>query len=282
MYSRCHKTSGNNRRSARGLTFRYRTQELPISRLEGDGAGQGLLVESFLVDPTAYPYYGQIDALDPPDVPLADLLSGPQDVVVGKSLADRHQVAVGDRLQIGIGETALVASVRGIVPSASAAPGGNLAPLLVGFVYLDYESAREAFDLAPVASEVFFTKWDAAAPFVLAAQVAGIAPEAETRTAADLLAQNEQVVSIVRPLILVVASLKVGSFILAESALSFLDLGVRPPAAAWGFMISAGREYLKTAPWISFFPGLTLALTVIACNLLGDAARDYLDPRLKM
>ncbi len=84
------------------------------------------------------------------------------------------------------------------------------------------------------------------------------------------------------PLILVVASLKVGSFILAESALSFLDLGVRPPAAAWGFMISAGREYLKTAPWMTFFPGLALALTVIACNLLGDAARDYLDPRLKM
>ncbi len=83
------------------------------------------------------------------------------------------------------------------------------------------------------------------------------------------------------PLILVVASLKVGSFILAESALSFLDLGVRPPAAAWGFMISAGREYLKSVPWISFFPGLALALTVIACNLLGDAARDYLDPRMK-
>ncbi len=84
------------------------------------------------------------------------------------------------------------------------------------------------------------------------------------------------------PLILVVASLKVGSFILAESALSFLDLGVRPPAAAWGFMISAGREYLKSAPWMTFFPGLALALTVIACNLLGDAARDYLDPRMKI
>ncbi len=84
------------------------------------------------------------------------------------------------------------------------------------------------------------------------------------------------------PLILVVASLKVGSFILAESALSFLDLGVRPPSAAWGFMISAGREYLKIAPWMTFFPGLALALTVIACNLLGDAARDYLDPRLEM
>jgi ABC-type antimicrobial peptide transport system permease subunit len=189
--------------AATGLTLRYRTQELPISRLEGEGAGQGLLVESFLVDPTTYPFYGQLTALDPPGVALADLLAGPQDVVIGKSLADRHRVAIGDRLQIGIGQAAQMATVRGIVPSASAAPGGNLAPLLVGFAYLNYESAREALDLEPAASEVFFTTEDEAATTALAAQVAGIAPEAETRTAADLLAQNEQVVAIARPLILV-------------------------------------------------------------------------------
>jgi putative ABC transport system permease protein len=195
------------RGAATGLTLRYRTQELPFSRLESEGAGKGLLVESFLVDPAAYPFYGQIEALDPSGASLADLLAGPQDVVIGKSLADRHRVAVGDHLQIGIGEVAQVATVRGIVPSASAAPGGNLAPLLVGFVYLDYESNREALDLEPVASEVFFTTEDEAAATTLAAQVAGIAPESETRTAADLLAQNEQVVSITRPLSLVVGLL---------------------------------------------------------------------------
>jgi len=84
------------------------------------------------------------------------------------------------------------------------------------------------------------------------------------------------------PIILVAASLKVGAFILAEAALSFLDLGVRPPTATWGFMISAGREYLKTAPWITLFPGLALALAVFSFNLLGDAARDYLDPKAKL
>lgn len=83
------------------------------------------------------------------------------------------------------------------------------------------------------------------------------------------------------PIILIAASLKVGAFILGEAALSFLDLGVRPPTATWGFMISAGREYLKTAPWIAVFPGLALALAVISFNLLGDAARDYLDPKVK-
>lgn len=83
------------------------------------------------------------------------------------------------------------------------------------------------------------------------------------------------------PIILVAAGLKVGAFILAEAALSFLDLGVRPPTATWGFMISAGREYLKSAPWITLFPGLALALAVFSFNLLGDAARDYLDPKFK-
>jgi ABC-type dipeptide/oligopeptide/nickel transport system permease subunit len=84
------------------------------------------------------------------------------------------------------------------------------------------------------------------------------------------------------PIILIAASLKIGAFILGEAALSFLDLGVRPPTATWGFMISAGREYLKTAPWIAVFPGLALALVVISFNLLGDAVRDYLDPKAKL
>jgi len=84
------------------------------------------------------------------------------------------------------------------------------------------------------------------------------------------------------PLVLVAASLKIGVFILGEAALSFLDLGVRPPTPTWGFMISAGREFLKSAPWIAVFPGLFLGLTVISFNLLGDFLRDSLDPKLKI
>lgn len=83
------------------------------------------------------------------------------------------------------------------------------------------------------------------------------------------------------PLVLVAGSLKIGGFILGEAALSFLDLGVRPPAPAWGYMISAGREYLVSSSWITIFPGVFLALTVLSCNLLGDALRDRLDPGLK-
>lgn len=83
------------------------------------------------------------------------------------------------------------------------------------------------------------------------------------------------------PIIIVAGSLKVGTFILGEAALSFLDLGVRPPTPTWGFMISASREFLKSAPWMAVFPGLFLAVTVIAFNLLGDAVRDLLDPAMK-
>lgn len=67
--------------------------------------------------------------------------------------------------------------------------------------------------------------------------------------------------------------------ILTVASLSFLGLGVQPPTPEWGSMLSSGREYLYRAPHVSTFPGLALALTVLAFNLLGDAVRDALDPR---
>jgi peptide/nickel transport system permease protein len=84
------------------------------------------------------------------------------------------------------------------------------------------------------------------------------------------------------PLLIVAASLRLGGFMLGEAALSFLGLGVQPPTASWGAMISHGRDFLHTAPWITIFPGIALALTIMAMNLLGDSLRDYLDPRMKL
>jgi peptide/nickel transport system permease protein len=81
------------------------------------------------------------------------------------------------------------------------------------------------------------------------------------------------------PPILVQATLLVGDVILAESALSFLGLGVQPPTPSWGSMIADGQRILTSAWWISVFPGLAIALTVLAWNLLGDGLRDALDPR---
>ena len=72
-----------------------------------------------------------------------------------------------------------------------------------------------------------------------------------------------------------------GWALLSESALSFLGLGVPPPAATWGSMLSASRTYISTAPWLGIFPGIFISLTLLAINLFGDALRDRLDPRMR-
>jgi peptide/nickel transport system permease protein len=77
----------------------------------------------------------------------------------------------------------------------------------------------------------------------------------------------------------VVATLEFGLMVLFEAGLSFLGLGVQPPTASWGAMLSTGRNYLATAWWIATLPGLCLFLLVLAVNLIGDDLRDRFDPR---
>ena len=79
--------------------------------------------------------------------------------------------------------------------------------------------------------------------------------------------------------IIVSAALGIGNVMLLEAGLSFLGIGVQPPMASWGVMIADGQDYLSTAPWVSLFPGLAVALVVMALNAIGDALRDALDPR---
>jgi peptide/nickel transport system permease protein len=82
--------------------------------------------------------------------------------------------------------------------------------------------------------------------------------------------------------IIVLATIGLGAFILAESALSFLGFGVPPPYPSWGGMLSgAGRSFFYQAPWMAIYPGLAISLTVFGFNMLGDALRDVLDPRLR-
>ncbi|MGQ9667057.1 MAG: nickel transporter permease [Anaerolineae bacterium] len=82
--------------------------------------------------------------------------------------------------------------------------------------------------------------------------------------------------------IIVLATLDVASAILSASSLSFLGLGVQPPTAEWGAMLNEGRQYLRTAPWITLFPGLAIMISVLSINMLGDGLRDALDPRMKI
>jgi peptide/nickel transport system permease protein len=81
--------------------------------------------------------------------------------------------------------------------------------------------------------------------------------------------------------IIVLATLSIGQAIIYAAGLSFIGLGTQPPDADWGVMLTSGREYLRDAPWLGFFPGLAILITVLAFNLFGDGLRDALDPRLR-
>jgi ABC-type dipeptide/oligopeptide/nickel transport system permease subunit len=81
--------------------------------------------------------------------------------------------------------------------------------------------------------------------------------------------------------VIVQASLSISFAMIVEASLSFLGLGVQPPAPSWGSMLKAGYPYMASAPWLAIWPGVILAITVLGFNLLGDGIRDALDPRLR-
>jgi peptide/nickel transport system permease protein len=113
---------------------------------------------------------------------------------------------------------------------------------------------------------------ETACDYVLAARALGVS---DTRTCFRHVLPN-----ILAPL-LVTATYQMATAILTESSLSFLGLGVPPPAATWGTMIESGRAVLRYAPWLILVPATAIFVTVFGFNLLGDGLRDYLDPRLR-
>jgi peptide/nickel transport system permease protein len=104
-----------------------------------------------------------------------------------------------------------------------------------------------------------------ALPYVAAAQATGMTP--------SRILFRHVLPNAVGPAI-VATTLGVGNAILLESGLSFLGLGVQPPAPSWGNIIAGGRDLIVTAPWVAIAPGFMLIATVLACTLLGDALRD--------
>jgi len=82
--------------------------------------------------------------------------------------------------------------------------------------------------------------------------------------------------------VIVIASFAVANTILAEAALSFLGLGVKPAVPTWGTMLADGRDYMRDAWWLATFPGVAIMITVLGVNLCGDWLRDALDPTLRI
>jgi peptide/nickel transport system permease protein len=97
--------------------------------------------------------------------------------------------------------------------------------------------------------------------------------------AGDLRVMGRHILPNIVSAIVVQATVAIPTAIIAEAVLSFLGLGVQPPAPSWGTMLNAAQQFLETAPWMAFWPGLAIFLLALAFNLAGDGLRDLLDPR---
>lgn len=211
----------------------------------------------------------------------------------GRDVATR--LLYGGRLSLGIGILAvLIAVLPGTIMGLLAGYFGHWVDQLVSWmvdVMLSFPSILLALaivaGLGPGAGNVVIAVGIASVPQyarLVRGQVMSARRQPYVRAAVTVGCTNRRVLlrhilPNVLGSIIVLATLDVGWALLSASALGFLGLGVQPPAPEWGAMLNEGRGYLRDAPWVTAAPGLAIALTVLAVNLLGDALRDAWDPR---
>jgi peptide/nickel transport system permease protein len=202
----------------------------------------------------------------------------------------------GGRVSLAVGLTSMVASmVLGVIVGAAAGYGGGLADVVLMRI-TDGMLSVPLFFVALMALALLgatilnlvlviaLSSWMTVArvvraevlrtrelEFVLAARALG-------GSALRVLARHVVPQSI--PSITVAATLGVAFAVILETSLSFLGLGVQPPAASWGNMLSGARGYLRTVPGLAFFPGAMIFITVLCYNWFGDGLRDAIDPTL--
>lgn len=157
---------------------------------------------------------------------------------------------------------ALPALVLAIVVAGLLGPSRTNAMIAIGIAYAPAFARVVRSSALSVMSQ----------PFVEAARSLG--------TSSGAIIRRHLLPNVMAPLI-VMASTYLGTAILSEAALSFLGLGTQPPEPSWGGMLSTARTYMLISPWVAVFPGLAIMLVVLGMNLLGDALRDELDPRLR-
>ena len=238
---------------------------------------------------------------DPEAVEIRLRLKGPG---AGFTLGtDQFGRDVLSRLGVGASIALVVAGVATLISVAAGVPLGAAAGYLGGYVdeivmrAMDGLLAFPALLLAiAVVAALGPGHWHAA----IAIGVVGIPVFARLTRGVVLSIASREFVSAVRAQgatslyilfrhvmpntmapIIVQASLGVGRAILAEAGLSYLGLGTQPPVASWGKMLQEAQGFMGQAPWMAIFPGIAIALTVLAFNMLGDGLRDLLDPRLR-
>jgi len=206
------------------------------------------------------------------------------------------RIVYGARVSLGIGTLAMLVAVvvGGLVGAVAGYFGRWVDGVLMRFVDVGLAVPRiftvlvaialwDRLAIGPLALLLGLTGWFGTSrlvraevlslrgrPFVQAARALGAGP---WRLIARHVLPNA-----LAPLI-VSAALGIGNVMLLEAGLSFLGAGVQPPNPSWGNMIADGRDQLTTAPWTTLFPGLAIALAVMALHAVGDALRDALDPR---
>ena len=148
---------------------------------------------------------------------------------------------------------------------AALLPGGGVARIIFIFVLFGWTGVSRL-----VRSQVLSLRQQ---DFVEAARALG---------ASELRIMLRHLVPNAMAPIIVATTLAVGGFILGESALSYLGLGIQPPTPSWGNMLQRAQEYVLNASWLALFPGVLILITVLSFNFLGDGLRDALDPRLNI
>ncbi|MEJ5199499.1 MAG: ABC transporter permease [Anaerolineae bacterium] len=238
---------------------------------------------------------------DPLQLNLPERLQGPSRAHwmgtdhLGRDILSRVIFGARISLQVGVVAVALGTVVGLIAGAAAGYIGGRTDTIIMGVMDAIY--AFPAILLALVLVAVFkpglVTVMTAIAIVripIFARTVRGSVlaeREREYVLAARSLGQREWVIlarhilpNILAPLI-VVTTTYFATAIVVEASLSFLGLGVPPPAASWGVMLNDGRRFMEASPHVVIFPGVAISLTVLGFNLLGDGLRDVLDPRLK-
>ena len=241
----------------------------------------------------------------------------PQDKIAGMHIKDKLQspnatywfgtdemgrdlfwrVIYGARSSLAIGFVSVMISLLIGVPLGSVAGyfGGKVENLIMRFV--DIFAAIPAILMSMVIVAVLGQKIE---NLMLAVGIAAVPSFTRITRAAVLTVKNNEYVEAARALgksnayvifhhilpnclspIIVQVTLRVASAIISASSLSFLGIGVKPPTPEWGALLNAGNAKIRSAPYLTFFPGLAIMLTVLAFNLVGDGIRDAMDPKLK-
>jgi peptide/nickel transport system permease protein len=207
-----------------------------------------------------------------------------RDLFVRAMLAGRLSLAVGIAGSVLAGAVGIVIGAlggwRGGVIDRLAMGAGDVLLAIPRLVILLVCAALWPPGAAMVITILVFTGWMGVARLVRG-EVRGLRTRPFVESAHAMGASPSRVLwrhvlpNALAPAIVAIA-LGVGSAVLLESGLSFLGLGIQPPAPSWGNMIADGRELIVLAPWIALAPGIALILTVLSCTLLGDALRDRL------